>query len=112
MMMRTEPTLRERKQEWHAWIFSTACRVSLAAAALVFAAFYVVETGAGSASGYELSDLGRRIAALEEETGSLEVKIAEYRSMESIQARVKDLNMVPVAQVMYVAPPGNAVARR
>ena len=59
-----------------------------------------------------MSDLERAIASLERETRSLDVQIAQYISMESIQERLLGMNMVPVSEISYAAPAGTAVARR
>jgi deoxyinosine 3'endonuclease (endonuclease V) len=59
-----------------------------------------------------MSDLQNKMSLLKRDTQAIDVQIAAYRSMDSIQKRLQSLNLVAAADVSYVSPVGTAVARR
>jgi hypothetical protein len=59
-----------------------------------------------------MADLQRTITELEQENQKLEFEIAKYRSMQSIQDRLAQMNLVAVGDVEYLDIVGNTVARR
>ena len=104
--------LHQQKVKLHKYFVSTACRGILACFVIVFGVMYVIQTSAISTTGYDMRDLEKKITELERENQRVEYDIAKYRSMESIQARLAGMNMVPAGDVQYVALVGTSVARR
>lgn len=105
-------TLRQKKLALRKLIFSASFRVVLLSVIVFFGILYIVQMSSVSTKGFVISDLQKEVQLLEQETQQLNVKIAQYRSMNSIQERLKDMNLVSVNTVEYVTPVGTAVARR
>lgn len=93
-------------------LLSTTFRVSLIAITMVFGVGYVWQTNTVSTKGYLISDLEKQITQLENETRSLDVQIAEYKSMQSLQERLSDTELVAVTDVDYLTLVGTTVAKR
>lgn len=79
---------------------------------VVFGVMYVAQTNAISTKGYTMKDIEGQIQALEQENQKLEFEIATHRSMQSIQSRLSNLDLVATDNVKYVTLTGSAVARR
>ena len=77
-----------------------------------FGVLYIVQTSSLSVTGYDLGELQSTITSLKHETQSLDVEIANYRSMQSIEERVANLKLVPSTNVVYVTARDNSVALR
>lgn len=71
-----------------------------------------MKTSSVSTKGYEINDLKNKIQELEYENQRLDFEIANYRSMRSIQERLKDMNLVVATDVKYVNLTGSAMAMR
>lgn len=95
-----------------AWIRGTAPRKFLAAAVLLFGFLYLFQTSSVSLQGYDITDMQKQVQTLERENQALDLRVAELRSMGSIQERLKNLHLVAATDVQYVNPPGMVVARR
>ncbi len=91
---------------------NTASRVLLSAAAVVVGVLYLVETSSVATKGYDINDLQKQISNLKRENQRLELSVAEFRSMASIQERIKTLNLVTANDIVYVSGGGVAMARR
>ncbi len=65
-----------------------------------------------SAQGFVMSDLEKRIIELERENKKLDVQIASYRSVQSIESRLGGVGLVAAGELRYVNPVGTSVARR
>lgn len=107
-----QPTLRQKKEAVKRWFLGTACRFVFGALVVIFGVMYVAQTNAISTKGYTMQDIERQIQALEQENQKLEFEIANHRSMQSIQSRLSNLNLVATDSVKYVTLTGSAVARR
>ena len=105
-------TLRQKKLAMKKWLFSATCRTLLIVFVAVFGVMYLVQTSSVSSMGYELSDLESRVQELERETQRLDVEISQHRSIQSIQDRLKDMDMVRAESVEYVDAREAVVARR
>ena len=106
-------TLRQKKQAFRQWIFSTTFRFTLITMLLVFGVLYLMQTSSLSTKGYEINDLEKQIQALEQENQKLGFEVATHRSMNSIQNRLAGLSMVEAGNnVEYVTLVGSAVAMR
>ena len=105
-------TMREKKIAIQKWFFSTSCRVTMIGMIILFGVLFVVKVSSVSTKGFEISDLEKSVQELERDNQKLNVKIAEHRSMSSIQERLLNMNMVVASDVDYVTPIGNAVVKR
>lgn len=79
-----------------------AMRVGLLALLVVSSLAFVLRTGSSVALGYQIKAYETTIAELNEEQQKMAVEVATYRSMASVQARLQNLQMVPVAHIDHV----------
>ncbi|PIZ95704.1 MAG: hypothetical protein COX81_00320 [Candidatus Magasanikbacteria bacterium CG_4_10_14_0_2_um_filter_37_12] len=107
-----KPTLRQKKQAVQKWLVSRSFRAILIMLMVVFGVLYLFQTNAVSTKGFDISHLEKQIVELERETRKLDVKIAEYRSINSVQERLSTLNLVATNSVEYLTPVGTEVAFR
>ena len=105
-------TLREKKEAVRKLLVSTTFRSVLAALVVVFGFMYVWQTNTVSTKGYQVTDLETKINELENETRQLEVDIAKHKSMQSLQERMAQTNLVAVTDVDYITMVGATVAKR
>jgi hypothetical protein len=82
-----------------------AMRLGLLAMLLASSTAYIMRMSSSVALGYQVKNLETTVANLTSEQQKLTVQIASFRSMNSIQARLPLLNMVPVAQIKHVTLP-------
>ena len=94
------------------WFLSTSCRLSLIAMVFILGIMYLLETNAVSTKGFEISELERQIRVLEYDVRKINVQVASHRSLESVEKRLAELDLVAAEQVQYLTPAGNPVARR
>lgn len=74
-------------------------------------AFVYLQQVFGTANhGTNVQDLESRVIELREEQRALELKGAELRSMQAVEERVRELNLVTVDRVAYLAPEAEHVA--
>ena len=102
----------EQKRRLGDWAIGKAPRQFLLVLMVLFALGYVIQTSAVSTKGYDISDLQKHVRTMRQEEQTLELQIAEYRSMASIQERLKAMNLVAAGDVQYVSEAGAVVARR
>lgn len=88
-----------------AWMTGNAMRLGLLAMLLASSTAYIMRMSSSVALGYQVKNLETTVANLTSEQQKLTVQIASFRSMNSIQARLPLLNMVPVAQIKHVTLP-------
>ena len=105
-------TLREKKEKVRKFIVSTSFRVMLVVFIAFFGFLYVWQTNSVSTKGYAITDIEGQIRELNRENRSLQVKIAKNRSMQSIEERLDDMNLVAVNDIDYLTDVGNTVAQR
>jgi cell division protein FtsL len=103
---------KENESAWRKWFESTTFRVFILVVLAVLGVLYIVQTSSISTKGYAISDLQKQVKILEQDNRALQVKVAENRSMNSIQSRLKGMNLVSALDVEYMMPTGNTVARR
>lgn len=104
--------MREKKQKLVHFMVSASFRFSLMVFIVVFGFLYIWQVNSVSTKGYEISDLEQKIKELEQENRKLDVHIAEYSSMQSIQTRLANANLVPADTVEYITLVGTEVAQR
>lgn len=105
-------TLRSKRLAVEQWMRGTRVRMFLVALIALFGVLYIGQTSSVSTKGFEISDLQKQIRELEQQTRSIDVEIAQHRSMVSIQNRLSDKGFVPAGQPQYIDVVGSAVVRR
>ncbi|HBB38534.1 MAG TPA: hypothetical protein DEP63_04180 [Candidatus Magasanikbacteria bacterium] len=109
--MKKKPTLREKKLAVQRWLVSTTFRTMLLGAIVLFGVLYLFKVNTVSTQGFVISDLEVEIQELERENQRLDVQIASYRSMHSLEARLESTDLVAASDMQYLIPVGTAVAR-
>lgn len=77
----------------------------------VFGAGYLMQVNAASSKGYEIRALERRISELKEETERVELKVAQEQSVQAVEAKVREMGMVPTPKLDYLTVAAAQVAR-
>ena len=109
--LKKKPTLREKRRAVQTWLVSTTFRSMLLVAIMVFGVLYLFKVNTVSSQGFVITDLQDQIVELERENQRLDVQIASYRSMNSLEARPEGTDLVVASDIVYVTPVGTAVAR-
>lgn len=110
--LRQFPTMRQEKIATKNYFFGNSFRLFLLALVVVMGVMYVFQTSTVSTRGYEMSDLKAQVQKLERDNQSLQFQIANYRSMQSIEKRLKDSNLVVADNIQYINLNSSAMARR
>ena len=65
------------------------------------------------ARGYEITKFQEAVASLKEEQKNLQIEIASLKSLQSIEERVRQFDLVPATKITYLAAAKNvAVAKK
>jgi len=110
--LKKKVTIRQKQEKIRRIIVSNSFRAVLLVFMVVFGFLYVWQTNTVSTKGYIMSDLEKSIRTLENETQRLEVDIAKNKSMQSIQGRLSQTDLIAFSNVDYVTVVGSAVAKR
>ena len=97
------------------WMTGSAMRATLLIILVASSVAYVLKTSSSVALGYEIKGFETTIAALTAEQQNMAVEVASYRSMVSVQERLAELQMIPVARINHVTPAQNtdvAIAKK
>lgn len=108
----TQQTLGEKRTILKHLLLSNTFRVCLSVFILFFGILHVISLSAMSTKGYDMTKLQKQITSLERENQKLEFKIAKYSSMQNIQERLNNMEMVVAENVEYATILGTTVARR
>lgn len=111
-MRHKKQTLREKRDAIKRVMISTSFRAGLLVTAIALLVLDVVQVSAVSTKGYDISDYKRDIRQLEQENEKLDVSIARYRSMQSIQERMQALELEDVGTPQFVQVNDSSVAIR
>lgn len=65
---------------------------------------YIQQTITTASSGYGISVLERRAEELRKDEARLQFEVAEFQSLQRIQAQLPKLNLVPVRASVYTSP--------
>lgn len=103
MTRNTKQTLRQKRNAIKKLTLSKSFRVGLLVALLSLLVLDVFKTSIVSASGSDINTLKREVRELTQENERLDFEIAQYRSMNSIQARLSDLELVQSGTPSYVS---------
>lgn len=71
------------------------------AAAVIF--LYVLQTNIIASSGYKINELRKQFYNLEENNRALQINISNLKSINNIQLKAKDFNMIQAQDIEYVA---------
>lgn len=74
---------------------------------LIFSAIFliignIIKINYNATKGYEISKLQDGLAKLQEEKKAINIEIANLKSLQNIQERVKNINMEPANEVTYL----------
>ena len=106
-------TLLQKKEALNKLLFSTSFRMSLGVFVILFGILYILKTTSVSTKGYTISDLEHTVSTLEYENRKMDVQIAKLKSMQSLQARISETDLVVVnSRVDYLNVLDGEVARR
>ena len=105
-------TIRDKKIAMKKIVFSTSFRLLLSSFVFIFGILYVVNASDISTKGYNITELKKEIVELERENQKLDFNIAKNSSMESIQNRLEDTDLIVSEDVEYSSVVGNTVALR
>lgn len=94
------------------WLTCKTTRIILLSAIIIFGSAYIIKTAATAASGYQIYDLENKTQALEAEIKKLEIQIADYSSISSIQSRLPGNGLVTISQWQYYRPEEKAMAKK
>jgi hypothetical protein len=76
----------------------------------VFGVMYITKTTDMATRGYMISDLENTVLTLKHDTKRMDVDIAYYKSMKSIQERLSKINLVSSSDITYLTSIRSAVA--
>ena len=79
-----------------------AARLIVTVAVVGLGVAYILVTNAAATSGYEIQRLEKQIDATDNELRRLSAEVAAAQSMGSIQKRLPELTMVPVAEIRHL----------
>lgn len=99
----TLPYRRDTRRDWQRFADQTAVRVTLGLFVLLLGFWYVGQTNTLSAKGFALRDLEKQLSQLQSENRRLDAELAEQQSLRNLEARMHEVNLVPVGQVEYAA---------
>lgn len=94
------------------WLTGTGARVTLVALFVILVGCYFYKISAMATVGYQIRDLEKTVADLEIANQKLEVEIARWSAMSSIEKRLADSHMVSVSDIKYIEGAYTSVAKK
>ena len=79
---------------------------------LVSLGFYVWQTNNIMASGYHVRDLEKKIAILNETNKALDYQVAQLRSLENVQNRISQMDLVKIDNIEYFKTTSAIIAQK
>jgi hypothetical protein len=101
---------KTKKREPSQWLVVT--NISLLVAILVVGSLYVFQVNHAAGKGYEMRDLEREVATLREKTRKLEIEMVNYQSMQYLQDKAEELELISVEGVEYLDVQEGVMVRR
>ena len=86
------------------WVDGARSRVLVLALLVLFSGAYIFKTSSVAVGGYTLNELENNISQLNSDIQKLQTESISYSSIQSIQQRVKDSNMVVVGKIQHITP--------
>lgn len=94
------------------WLTGRGMRSTLLISVMFLSAAYMIRINAVSASGYEIHSLEKQVSEMDNEVQDLQIKIADAGSMNNIEKRLPELNLVAVTKIQRLdVAPAVAIAR-
>lgn len=87
-------------------------KLPMVIAVALLGAVYIAEANVVSSHGIKIRALQNEIAEVRRDSEQLEIQVATSQSMNTLEARVQSLQMVPAEHPVYIAVPSGAVALR
>ncbi|MCX6779381.1 MAG: hypothetical protein NTU97_04090 [Candidatus Magasanikbacteria bacterium] len=87
-------------------------KIWLLIACVVFGMAYFWQVNSVSNRGFKIRDLEKQISLLKNSNQQLELQAASLQSLENLNDKIKQLNMVVPEKVEYLRPVGSGVALR
>lgn len=79
----------------------------------IFIFLYVSQANSIASNGYKINELKKRIYVLEETNKTSQINVSNLKSINNIQLKIKDFNMVQAQNIEYVVLlPDNTVATK
>jgi cell division protein FtsL len=105
--LRVKYKVRKFKNFWKIlrlprWAYGLRMRIFLVVGIALLTVGYVIQTNTLSTSGYEIQSIESEISALTTEIKKVETEVASFRSIESIEKRLANINMVEVGKITYL----------
>lgn len=79
---------------------------------VIFGLAYFWQVNSVSNRGFKIRDLEKQISLLKESTQELELQAAAAQSLEKLNVKIQQLNMVAPERVEYLRPVGTGMALR
>lgn len=95
-----------------AWLTGKAARYCYLGILVLLFAVYVCQTSSAAGSGYEMRDLQGKVDSLREDIQKIEVSVAAYSSMSSLERQIAKTGMIKVENMRYLNTVGPAVAKK
>lgn len=105
-------TLKDKTNTLNVLLGNQTFRVFVGIFILSFAILFSVNMSGMSTKGYDIAELEQKITVLERENQKIDLKIANQRSMHSIQERLNGSDLVVADNIKYTTLVGSTVARR
>jgi len=83
------------------YLSGKAARIVLSLVVVFCGVGYIFQVSSTAVSGYEINSLQNQSDDLKKEIQKLQVEIADYSSLNSVQVRAKNLGMVAVGDIKY-----------
>ncbi|HAZ28939.1 MAG TPA: hypothetical protein DCY48_04160 [Candidatus Magasanikbacteria bacterium] len=110
--IRKKPTLRQKNLAMKQWLMSATVRVGLFLWVALFGVLYVIQTTAVSTKGFAISDLEQKKEELHIEVKKMEADIASHRSLQAVEARLQESDLVRAEAPQYITLGDTTVAQR
>lgn len=104
--------MKDRREMIRRILLGRTFRSFLSVGMFALGILYIWQINTVSAKGYIISDYEKKVSALERETRSLDVVIAEHTSIKTVREHVAEAQFEQVVHPEYASLADNAVARQ
>jgi len=81
------------------WVTGRTVRVGLMGMVMFLSVAYLLQINSAATRGYEAHELEKQVTELSTQVQNLEIKIADAGSMNNIQKRLQNMNLVTAEQI-------------
>lgn len=78
---------------------------------ILFGVLYIIQANSVATGGYKIQKHKNEISKLQSENQVFELRLFEMRSLDFLEQRIGDLNMVKTGRVEYLSPVSQVAAR-